>query len=392
MDNTKLRALAARLIDTRSNIIQKQPFFGRILMNTPFAFEKCETAYTDMRKIVFDPSFIDTLDDSELCFLMLHECMHCVLKHCTRSSGKLSLLYNIACDIVVNSIIMEAMGVDDFNIAGETPMHIAPDGKEGRLYSADEIYQMLLNNSVDDILSNYKDGSFDNHDIWQEIIADSILEDIWNGYINNASKLADNGSGIPNSIERLIKKIEKDSKIDWKQILHDFIQYDKYDYIYSKPDKRFTNDIIMPSFCESDENTTVDRIWFVIDTSGSISDALVSEAVNEVNCAINQVSNLSGFISFFDCEISDPIPFDNVTDLDKIVPIGGGGTSFHIIFEHISDYFEELPRAIIIMTDGYADFPDESVSNNIPVFWIITDSDAEPPWGECVHIYSELLL
>ena len=53
------------------------------------------------------------------------------------------------------------------------------------------------------------------------------------------------------------------------------------------------------------------------------------------------------------------------------------------------EYFDEMPRAIIIITDGFAKFPDEKVSNGIPVFWIISDSDVEPPWGECIHIYTE---
>ena len=389
MDNVKLHSIAIRLINARASIIQKHPFFGRLLLHLPFAFEECETAYTDMKKIVFDPSFADTLNDSELCFVILHECMHCVLKHCTRSSGKLSLLYNIACDMVVNSIIIEAMGVDYISIDGESPMHIAPNGEEGRLYSSDEIYQMLLNYSIDEILHNYEANTFDKHDIWQKIMADSILDGIWNGYIADASIAAGSGSGIPNSVERLIKNVEQYSKLNWKQILHDFIQYDKYDYLYSKPDRRFSEDIIMPSFAENDSDTCVDKMWFVIDTSGSISNELLSEAINEVFSAVNQVNNLSGFMSFFDCELSEPTPFESVKDLEKLVPIGGGGTSFHIIFERMSEYFDEMPRAIIIITDGFAKFPDEKVSNGIPVFWIISDSDVEPPWGECVHIYTE---
>lgn len=389
MDNVKLHSIAIRLINVRASIIQRHPFFGRLLLHLPFAFEECETAYTDMKKIVFDPSFADTLNDSELCFVMLHECMHCALKHCTRSDGKLNLLYNIACDMVVNSIIIEAMGVDDICIAGEIPMHIAPNGKESRLYSADEIYQMLLNHSIDEILHNYETNTFDKHDIWQKNMADSILEGIWNGYITDASKTAGSGSGIPNSIERLIKNVKRKSKLSWKQILHDFIQYDKYDYLYSKPDRRFSEDIIMPSFSENDSDACVDKMWFVIDTSDSISSEVLSEAINEVYSAVNQINNLSGFMSFFDCELSEPIPFESIKDLEKIVPIGGGGTSFHIIFERMSEYFDEMPRAIIIITDGFAKFPDENASNDIPVFWIIADSDIRPPWGESIHIYTE---
>ena len=55
----------------------------------------------------------------------------------------------------------------------------------------------------------------------------------------------------------------------------------------------------------------------------------------------------------------------------------------------MSEYFDEMPRAIIIITDGFAEFPDEKVSKDIPVFWIITDSNVQPPWGESIHIYTD---
>ena len=38
------------------------------------------------------------------------------------------------------------------------------------------------------------------------------------------------------------------------------------------------------------------------------------------------------------------------------------------------------------MTDGYADWPEEKMTQGIPVMWIIIDTDREPPWGVVVHI------
>ena len=41
------------------------------------------------------------------------------------------------------------------------------------------------------------------------------------------------------------------------------------------------------------------------------------------------------------------------------------------------------------MTDGYANFPDESQALGIPVIWLIIDSDVQSPWGECLHVYTD---
>ena len=141
MEQSSVKELANRLIAMRGDILDRYPFFGRLLLRMPFGFADCGTAYTDMRKIVFDPEFTSRLNDEQLRFVMLHELMHCVLKHCTRGRGKIHSLYNVACDIVVNSIIMEAMNLKKMEIDGTPAMHRSLSGDEGRNYSAEEIYQ-----------------------------------------------------------------------------------------------------------------------------------------------------------------------------------------------------------------------------------------------------------
>ena len=47
---------------------------------------------------------------------------------------------------------------------------------------------------------------------------------------------------------------------------------------------------------------------------------------------------------------------------------------------------ERLPSLVIILTDGYCNFPDESAAMGVPVVWIIVNSGVEPPWGQKVHI------
>lgn len=47
---------------------------------------------------------------------------------------------------------------------------------------------------------------------------------------------------------------------------------------------------------------------------------------------------------------------------------------------------ESLPKLLIIMTNDYCYFPDETVTMGVPVIWVIVDSEVNPPWCECVHI------
>lgn len=390
MDKSQLKQAVSRLIKCRSQILGSHPFFGRLLMRMPFGFAECHTACTDMQRIIFDPSFVARLSDTELCFVMMHEVMHCVLKHCTRAVGKLNQAYNIACDIVVNSVILEAMGIGQIKIDGCEPVHLTPDGKEGSGYSAEEVYEMLLKEGGIRLDALVATQGIDSHDSWGNSGNSSYVEAVWDSYIKNAGKSSGGFSGIPVSLQRYVSDIYHTPSISWKQILHDYIQNDNYDYIYSIPDKRYNGDCIMPSFSEIPDDAKLENVFFFVDTSGSVTSDALAEAFEEIKDAVMQIGNVTGNVLFFDTEVSDAYPFESIEDIEKIKPVGGGGTRFRSIFEHLSHYDEEmLPRVIIIITDGYCEFPAESEVPDIPVIWLIVNSDVEAPWGECLHIYED---
>ena len=386
IEQSRIKALAQRLTDIRAKLLTSRPFFGRLLLRLQLGFAECGTAFTDMKRVVFDPGFADRLSDDELAFVFLHEIMHCVLHHCTRGRSLRPYLYNIACDIVVNSLINETLGVSEFTVDGENVMHLAPDGAEGRQYSAEEVYDMLQNAPPEEIRNRYGSGGFDEHIIWEQILG-SIPDDEWDQYVKQAAKFAGSGSGIPNNLGRYLKDISHAPRTNWRQLLHDFIQHDRSDYVYSVPDHRFQGDFIMPSFCENVYGDSVDRLWFLIDTSGSISDDALSEAFAEIRGAVEHIDNLRGELSFFDSQVSEPRPFGSAEELLDIKPVGGGGTSFKAIFKYMAEHYEDdLPTAVIVLTDGHAVFPEEDAACGVPVMWIVIDSDADAPWGECIHI------
>ena len=385
-DMNELRALSVRLTALRADLLNRFPFFGRLLLHLQFGYAPCGTAYTDMRKIVFDPSFAARLPDEEVQFVLLHEVMHCVLHHCTRGGTLHHNLYNIACDIVVNSLILEVLHDDSFSVNGMPVMHLAPDGLEGREYSAEQVYEMLLRDDAEEIMTDC-DSFRDEHEPWEEIDS-SVADDMWEQHIRAASKAVGNKSGIPLGLKRYLKEIEHTPTTNWRQILHDFIQHDRSDFVYERPDHRFQGDVIMPSFVENVYGDRVEKLWFLIDTSGSVSDESLSAAFLQISQALEQIDSLTGELAFFDCALSPFTPFHSVEDLYGAEPVGGGGTSFHVIFHKLEERVSagDAPAAIIIITDGFASFPDEEAAMGIPVLWIITEDGAEPPWGTCIRL------
>lgn len=142
----------------------------------------------------------------------------------------------------------------------------------------------------------------------------------------------------------------------------------------------------LPDFNEKDD--FVADILFMIDTSGSMTDEEITAAYSEIKGAIDQFNGkLRGWLGFFDAGITEPKPFADEAELRLIKPKGGGGTAFDIIFAYVRDQMQDhLPTSIIILTDGYALFPDEKEAMGIPVLWLLNNEGVTPPWGKIARI------
>lgn len=143
----KKREYARRLLLSRMRILADNGFYGLLLMHMGYGVdENCSIAATDGKKIIFGPAFLEEISDRELDFVMMHEVLHVVLQHCMRQGKRDGERFNIACDIVVNSNILFSQNMDARAITlekyGES-MHLAPDGKEGYEYTAEQVYEML---------------------------------------------------------------------------------------------------------------------------------------------------------------------------------------------------------------------------------------------------------
>lgn len=422
ISNEKIRQYINRLLLARMRILCNHGFYGLLLMHMIYSIDEgCETAYTDGVRIAFSPFFLEELSDKELDFVMMHEILHVVLQHCLRGEYKDNERYNIAADIVINSTVMHENDDKASSITLSTygeSMHIAPDGKEGYLYTAEEVYEMLQSkqkfsnggsqksNKTGNVGSkNGRAGKerqsikdmdkpvakrWDDHSQWGKFEEDSKLRDI---LIKNfaeccgAVKVRDasnNRGTLPMFAQRMLEKLKK-PQTDWRTILNDFIQEDISDYSFSPPDRRFQDSpFFLPDFNEMGKNDNVNDILFFIDTSGSISDNDMTAAYSEVKGAIDQYDGkLQGWLGFFDAAVIEPKPFSSFEEFIVIKPAGGGGTDFQIIFEYVNQHMKEKePNCIIILTDGYAPFPKEELANDIPVLWLINNQDVNPPWGK----------
>ena len=377
-----------KILLARMSILSSNGFYGLLLMHVKFAIDdSVRTAATDGERIYFSPGFLDELSVEELRFIMLHEMLHIVLRHSTRTNNRNHMLFNIATDIVVNSNILYSSGNDLSRITlshfGES-MHTTPLGTEGYLYTAEEVYEMLVERAGD--TDDYS-SCIDDHSRWGTL-HDKSIENLWKNRIRDAYEATHNRPGmISQNMERLVSSI-KDSMMDWRILLNDFIQEEIIDYSFIPPDYRFQDaPFILPAL--SIKEPIVKNLLFMVDTSASMSDEDVTQVFSEVYGAIEQFNgNLDGWIGFFDADVYKPIPFSSINDLAKIRPKGGGGTSFVALFDYVFDKeaFGSEYTCVIILTDGFATFPDKDYSQDTPVLWLINNGIITPPWGTLARI------
>ena len=399
LSNEKKREYRKRLLMSRMRLLINHGFYGLLLMHMEFSLDEgCKTAATDGRRIYFHPDFLEVLNDTELDFVLMHEVLHVVLQHCLRLGEREQERFNIACDIVVNSQILLSKNNNPNAITirkfGEA-MHLAPNGKEGHNYTAEQIYEMLSSSGKeegDTFLTGILNSNWDNHGKWGKVKDAEELKEIWTKHFREVCEVikvrdpSDSQGLLPLFAKRMLKEL-KVAKTDWRTILHDFVQEEIVDYSFYPPDRRFhETPYFLPDFNEKDD--FAEDILFMIDTSGSMSDDMITRAYSEVKGALEQFNGkLRGWLGFFDAAVVEPKPFSEDNELEIIKPKGGGGTSFRVVFEYVQKNMgDKLPISIIILTDGFAPFPDQAMAGNIPVLWLLNNDTVQPPWGKVARM------
>ena len=238
-----------------------------------------------------------------------------------------------------------------------------------------------------------KNKTLDNHDSWKDIEEkdDNQKEEMENE-IDYSLKSGLDLSGessiglIPGESKSMIETISK-PKLDWRVLLNDFIQEEINDYTFMPPDRRFSeSEFMLPSCNEKEEK--LDKIFFFVDTSGSMTDDMIKDCYNEIKGAIDQFNGkIEGYIGNIDVGLRSLIPLNEFYDLKQVDANGRGGSDFRDIFKEIEkELIGELPKSIIVLTDGYIEYPTEKDSMGISVLWIINNKESNPPFGKIIRL------
>ena len=362
------------------------------------------TACTNGRDETYGRDFIDTLNDAELRFLVLHEVYHKLYKHLTtwrHLYDQDAQLANIACDYVINVkiaddntdgwAVMPQGGYLDVKYRGMDSAAVFKDLRDNGLPPDAPQPSDEANGDGDEANGDGDEanggGGFDDHD-WDgaQALTDAekhgLARDIDEAIRQGALIAGKIGSGGDRDLAELLEP-----QIDWREVLREFVQTTCAGSDYStwqRPNRRYVSSgYYMPSGISEQ----VGELVIAVDTSGSIGQLELTAFMSEIKSICDTVHPDAVRLLYWDTQVCQDEKYDahQLEDLVKTTkPKGGGGTSVECVPAYLTEHGVK-PQAAIVLTDGYLGGSWGSWS--CPVLWCILDNrSAKPDTGKHVHI------
>lgn len=370
----------ARTILTRARIalLSRQPFFGTLALRLKLVENDKlvpPTAAVDGKNIYYHPDWVLNADFEVVKSMLAHEIGHVIYDHIGRRNGRDPMRWNFAGDYVINAMLKDAgFVVPDTWLY--SPAYLG--------MSTDEVYKALppmpegsqFDTVMDAAGANDPGGNvFGSGKL--PVFTDEDRQE-WKDAITQAATAAEAAGKLPADMKRFVDEITR-AKADWRSVLRRFMtDITKEDYSYSRFDRRFASiGIFLPALYSE----AMGEICTVIDTSGSITDAVLRQFGGEISQIRDQTKPSMTRVIYCDAAVNHVDEFEQHDEL-KLTPHGGGGTDFRPPFDLIQRE-GHAPKCLVYLTDGYGPFPDKPPE--YPVLWLMT-TDVRPPWGEVVRI------
>ena len=233
-----------KIIKAKVRLQKDNPFFAYLVMNLRFSEdESIGTIGVNMKgDCKYNAKFIESLSDESLKGVLAHEVLHLALQHPLRLESREIEIYNVACDLVINNILInsqftlpnESGGLVPYNNKFQFPNFEWIEDLDKK--TAEQVYEEICKNPklTQKVSIAELDGKrFDKH-IRGEGTPQEIKEsdDRWKKAFSEASCYAKHQGKLPKGMERLLDVILNE-RVNWKQLLYKYLTRTlPYDYTY----------------------------------------------------------------------------------------------------------------------------------------------------------------
>lgn len=370
---------------------------------------------TDGYAIYYHPQYLGGLYREQRILVnraYLHMVLHCLFRHLLKRKGREVLHWNLACDIVIESIIdgMNHRSVKQARswLRTETYRKLQ---EHMNVLTAEKVYAVLerWELSERDLIRLIREYTVDDHRFWPEEEdrkKQSELEQTWQDIseqmetdMETFSKEAASKSG--DLLEQM--RVEHRDRHDYRQFLRKFsvlkeeiqIDPDSFDYVFYSYGLHLYGNMPLIEPQEWSEVQKIEEFVIVIDTSMSCSGELVKRFLEETYSVLSEQSSFFRRINIHIIQCDDQIQMDQTITSAKELKAymehlelrGEGGTDFRPAFEYVemlmaNHSFTRL-KGLLYFTDGQGIYPRKMPPyDTVFVFMKEDYEDVDvPPWA-----------
>lgn len=376
--------LQEKISQAKAKLLVDYPYFGTLASKLELVTnDDLEAFISNGVKLEYNSDYLNELEINELEFIFANGAMHSSLAHDKRRNNRSGWLWQMATDMAINDMLVEN---------GMTLPYGAQYRKRFAGMYAEEIYAELKADilreednleyeadDADDVEPNSEKKNQDEtpqrteEQLQEEILQEQLLAEEAISLLESEFKRGE----APKTIDRFFK-LEYEGKIDWRDELK--LALDRYfrdDYALLPPSKKLLYaGIYLPSTVSQ-----TFRLVIVVDSSGSVDEALLNVFLSEVNFLMALISNYQIEILVCDDKVHSHKTFYSGDALDVELR-GGGGTDYRPAFEYIEENFDDT-KLVLYFTDLEGKYPRERP--NYEVKWITTKI-GEIPFGELIEL------
>ena len=391
-----------RIQKARTALLLDHPFFGSLLYRLKDRESRAvKTMATDGVSLLWNPDFVETLTAATLAGTLAHEVMHPALHHHLRRSGRDPKRWNIACDYVINPLLVDAglklpegvllenrfrgMSAEQIYNLLESGEDSDPDSdKDEQAAASDDSNGSRAGNELRDPSAPETDGG-----IGQVLDAPSESDDSpaveeqareWEIAVKQAMTVAQQAGKVPAGLDRTMEGAAE-AAVNWRELLRRlWSETTLADYSWMRPNRRHLwRDLYLPGVVKEG----VGEIVIAVDCSGSISGRQLRLFEAEARSILEGQRPERVYVLYFDAMVQN-VEIYEAGEPISLNPVGGGGTEFGPCFEWVAER-GIMPQTMVFLTDLYGSFPPSAPP--YPVLWASTGRP-QAPFGEVIPMQS----
>ena len=345
----------------------------------------------------------------------LHVILHCMLRHLAKKRGKVPELWDLACDMAVESILddMDYPCLGTGNAPALRRRWYGELRGEMKVLTAEGIYRFLLRRDLEEYERSRLQREFfaDDHGLWapesrEEQEKSRRQDQKWQAASERTrtgleTVLAGQATGGEAVAQQL--RVANRESVDYRAFLRRFavprevmaVDGDAFDYIFYTYGLQLYGNMPLVEPPETKEERRIEDFVIAIDTSMSTSGETVRQFLECTYAILRSTETFTRKVNIRILQCDDRVRSDRaIHDLEELRDYmehfeltGGSATDFRPVFEHVARLrdqgaFTQL-RGVLYFTDGMGIYPRKRPPYDV-AFIMMEDPGASfpvPPWA-----------